>query len=123
MKKENNIRYLTAEKPPTDDNSEKVPTTAWVRDVVEAASAGAYPVVQATTKNGITVYAPSGGGTWYCFGTCGYKYKISGEINYQYGAGTFCITAASGASLYTPDPHNGYNIETYAVYSICIKIA
>ena len=94
-------------------------TTAWVRDVVEAASAGAYPTVQAATKNSTTVYAPSGGGTWYCFGICDYTHKPD-NLNTKSASGHFSNTVASGAKVYAP---NGNRVEIMSVTSICIKIA
>ena len=71
MSKENNIRYLTAETPPTDDNSNKVPTTEWVNnkidDIEAAVSGGMFPTIQtAVIKSGQGFYTPSGG-TWWVF--------------------------------------------------------
>ena len=94
-------------------------TTAWVRDVVEAASAGAYPVVQATTVSGYATYAPSGGGTWYCFGICDYTHTPD-NLNTKSASGHFSNTVASGAKVYAP---KGNGVEIRSVTSICIKIA
>ena len=72
VSKENNIRYLTAETPPTDDNSNKVPTTEWVQekmdDVEAAVSGGMFPKIQtAVLKSGQGYYTPSGGTWWYFY--------------------------------------------------------
>ena len=123
MKVEDDVRYLTAETPPTDDNSNKVPTTEWVRDALDATNSGAYPTVQGTTTSGITVYAPNSGGTWYCMGVCNYNYKRQGETSPKSSSVHFSKVAASGASLCTPNPYQGTQISISSVHSICIKIA
>lgn len=92
VKVEDDVRYLTAEKPPTDDNSNKVPTTEWVQekiDNVEAAvSGGMFPTIKNAELKGDFAYAPSGGGTWWCHGDL--IGKISGNavlINGAYASG------------------------------------
>ena len=85
MSKENNIRYLTANTPPADDNSNKVPTTEWVQekldDVEAAVSGGMFPTVSAATGGNTLGSAPSGG-TWWC-----YYHSTSKTINGTYAGG------------------------------------
>ena len=70
VSKENNIRYLTANTPPTDDNSNKVPTTEWVKekldDVEAAVSGGMFPAVSKAVYSNREIRVPSGG-TWWMF--------------------------------------------------------
>ena len=112
MSKENNIRYLTAEKPPTDDNSNKVPTTEWVQekidDVEAAVSGGMFPTVKAITFSGNRAYAPSGGGTWWCHG--------EGKTTTGSSTGTISASYASGAEI-----NFGYRLT--ALTGFGIKIA
>ena len=70
VKLQNGKRSLTAEKPPTDDNSEKVPTTAWVRDITDgleaSVSGGMFPTISNAVRGGYgEIRAPSGG-SWWC---------------------------------------------------------
>lgn len=103
VSKENNVRYLTAEKPPTDDNSNKVPTTEWVRDALDAASSGAYPTVSKITTTMVkhsscTTTAPSGGGTWYCYGSGSYNtyHTVGGDEKTTFN---YNDVYASGATI------------------------
>ena len=69
VSKENDIRYLTANTPPADDNSNKVPTTEWVQEKLDdTVGGGMFPIIRAATPTGHPCYAPSGG-TWWCYGT------------------------------------------------------
>lgn len=106
MSKENNIRYLTAEKPPADDNSEKVPTTEWVQSVVETASAGAYPTISKAVQNGRSFRAPQGG-TWWVFSV-----NQNHELNGSYAGGAEFYNSGSGT------PGANFNQQF-----VCIKIA
>lgn len=108
VSKENNIRYLTAEKPPTDDNSNKVPTTEWVKekmdDVEAAVSGGMFPKISAAQVSGRNVLVPSGG-TWWVY------YNDS-------GGGIMNTSKSGGTSLY-----NTGVASSIAVNIMCIKIA
>ena len=115
MSKDNNIRYLTAETPPTDDNSNKVPTTEWVQekidDVEAAVSGGMNATVKATTYRDKTTYAPSGGGTWWCYGTGSYNNSSGNEIEFE-----FNTAAASGASVHSrTTTANGYSSSGFGI--------
>lgn len=118
MKVEDDVRYLTAETPPTDDNSNKVPTTEWVQekldDVEAAVSGGMNATVKATTARlnmpyGRT-YAPSGGGTWWCYG----------ESFFSNSSDTYNGAYASGAVV-----HEVRNVDMnhYSTTGFGIKIA
>lgn len=91
VKVEDGVRYLTAETPPADDNSNKVPTTEWVKEKLDnAVGGGMNATVKATTASlnmpyGRT-YAPSGGGTWWCYGESFYS-KTSATYNGAYASG------------------------------------
>lgn len=103
VSKENNIRYLTAETPPADDNSNKVPTTEWVQekmdDVEAAVSGGMFPKVQTPIGSSYPPRVPSGG-TWWCYG-------INTAFDYTNQA------LAGGATI----------TNTGATQTMCIKIA
>ena len=106
VSKENNIRYLTAETPPTDDNSNKVPTTKWVKEKIDAiedaVSGGMFPNIQtAVVKSGQGYFTPSGG-TWWFF--------------YAADASNNCSSKAMAGN-------SKINTSMYTNASICIKIA
>lgn len=110
--KENNVRYLTSNTPPTNDNSNKVPTTEWVKEkldaVEDAVSGGMNATVKALTVSGERAYAPSGGGTWWCYGEAvATTVGSCGTVNGQY---------ASGALL----PNFGYPIKSMNGFGIKI---
>lgn len=106
VSKENNIRYLTAETPPTDDNSNKVPTTEWVKDALEVASSGAYPTISKAVQSGRSFRAPSGG-TWWVFST-----NENHELNNRYVGGAEFYNSGTGT------PGANFNQQF-----VCIKIA
>ena len=118
VSKENNIRYLTAETPPSGDNSNKVPTTEWVQekidDVEAAVSGGMNATVKATTYSGSTTYAPSGGGTWWCYGTGSYMNTFDRNVSF-----TFNKPIASGGAAHTPTSY----YKDYRSNGFAIKIA
>ena len=105
--KENSVRYLTAETPPTDDNSNKVPTTEWVQekmdDVEAAVSGGMFPKVSTAQVSGRNVLVPSGG-TWWV-----YYNDATLETNAAKPGGTLLYTAGSASDI--------------AASIMCIKIA
>ena len=103
---QNGVRYATVATPPDGDNSAKVPTTAWVRDVVEAASAGAYPTISKAVQSGKSFRTPQGG-TWWVFSV-----NQNHEINGSYVGGAEFYNTGSGT------PGEGFNQQF-----VCIKIA
>ena len=111
VSKENNIRYLTAETPPTDDNSNKVPTTEWVKekldDVEAAMSGGMFPKISYAERSGTRVLVPSGGAWWiYLSGSAGIEHNES---------------KAGGTQLYNPS--STQTAENITKDLMCIKIA
>lgn len=80
--------YATAPIPPAGDDSTKVATTAWVKDVTPSIPSGNVAVWSrdfSVTQDRATTYlrAPSGG-TWFCWGTVDYahpSYKIRWTSN------------------------------------------
>ena len=66
---ENGVTYVTHPNPPANDNSQKIATTAWVRDITdgleESVSGGMFPKIQNAVISGRSARAPSGG-TWWC---------------------------------------------------------
>lgn len=96
VSKENNIRYLTANTPPADDNSNKVPTTEWVKEKMDDVEAAVSGGMNATVKKITGTTAPSGG-TWYCYGTANLEYKYDTS---QKSTSTINSTFSGGAALY-----------------------
>ena len=104
---ENGVTCVTHPNPPANDDSQKIATTAWVRDITdgleESVSGGMFPKIQTAVRNGNYSYAPSGG-TWWCF--------LSTEAGGNYG--TYINGAFAGGS----------RIDDFGAQSImCIKIA
>lgn len=122
MSKENNVRYLTAETPPTDDNSNKVPTTEWVQekidDVEAAVSGGMNATVGAITVSGNKTYAPSGGGTYWCYGETNYVYRMYQQDNAR--TVSYNGSYASGSVIHSPSESS---IKSYSARGFGIKIA
>lgn len=103
---ENGVTYVTHPNPPANDDSQKIATTAWVRDITdgleESVSGGMFPKVQRLAVSGDRGYVPSGG-TWWCFS----RHQES-NTNNSYPGGTLIhySNISSGIGLY-----------------VCIKIA
>ena len=118
VSKENNVRYLTAETPPSGDNSNKVPTTEWVQekmdDVEAVVSGGMNATVKAVTytDDGLygRSYAPSGGGTWWCYG----------QVSCSEHSTSYNGAYASGAVIH--EVRDAY-LPTYTSKGFGIKIA
>lgn len=125
VSKENNIRYLTANTPPADDNSNKVPTTEWVKNNMPSVPSGNIAIWSRnfTTGNSdkytVVLKAPSGG-TYFCFG----------EAYVNTDLGTFGIsikhqTVSGGAIIgsYSKKPEFVTANSVASVNGIAIKIA
>ena len=120
MKVEDDVRYLTANTPPTDDNSNKVPTTEWVQEKLDdTVGGGMNATVKATTYNSGTAktYAPSGGGTWWCYGNGSYQIWDSHEGEAQTQSFSFNGAFASGAVIHGPATWygNAYNSRGFGI--------
>lgn len=124
VKVEDDVRYLTTETPPTDDNSNKVPTTEWVQekidDVEAAVSGGMNATVKATTYsvsgNTGTTKSPSGGGTWWCF----HEYIRGGNADKE--KTNRAVSGGSTVYTYSSDIME-YNVQIYLYYYLFIRIA
>ena len=108
MSKENNIRYLTANTPPADDNSNKVPTTEWVQekldDVEAAVSGGMFPKVSSAVavsigNNRYSFKAPSGG-TWWVYKTVESDTISNNNYNKSYSGGAQITTGGAYSQTY-----------------------
>ena len=108
---ENGVTYVTHPNPPTGDDSQKIATTAWVRDITDGleesiddvsatVSGGMFPKAQAPNNANV----PSGG-TWWCYGV---KWNSTDGISY------YNYSKAGGSRL-----GSGFGITNV----ICIKIA
>ena len=71
------MTYVTHPNPPAGDDSQKIATTAWVKDITDAlekgiddvsatVSGGMNAVAGRLTRSGSYLVAPSGGGTYFC---------------------------------------------------------
>ena len=100
---ENGVTYVTHPTPPTGDNSQKIATTAWVKNITDglesSVSGGMFPKVSAAAGGNQAGYAPSGG-TWWC---------------YFWGSGDFVNGSYAGGSKLP--------INTMGKLILCIKIA
>ena len=118
VKKENSVRYLTAETPPADDNSNKVPTTEWVQEKLnDTVGGGMNATVGAITASGNKTYAPSGGGTYWCYGETKYTYWDHNDLlnKTEIHNGSY----ASGAVITNPNK----DFTSYSAIGFGIKIA
>ena len=103
---ENGVTYVTHPNPPANDDSQKIATTAWVKDITDAleasVSGGMFPKVSQAVVSGNVTYAPSGG-TWWC--VANYESSNSVYVNGSisgggylrggnYGKDYFCIKIA-----------------------------
>ena len=81
---ENGVTYVTHPTPPAGDNSQKIATTAWVKDITDrleaSVSGGMFPKIQNAILSGNGVYTPAGGTWWVIYGTsiCG---SFSGGVH------------------------------------------
>lgn len=104
---ENGVTYVTYPAPPAGDDSQKIATTAWVKDITDAleasVSGGMYPVIRKPSVSGANVYIPSGG-TWWAV--------RENYLNGQYSGGSIFYRASDSDSA-----KDAANITT------CIKIA
>lgn len=100
---ENDVTYVTHPNPPDNDDSQKIATTAWVKDITDrleaSVSGGMFPKIQHAVINSGASCAPSGG-TWWC-----YCVMSGATINRAYAGGERVI---------------GYSTNTIVM---CIKIA
>lgn len=70
---QNGVRYTTVTTPPANDNSTKVATTAWVRDITDgleaSVSGGMFPTIRHAIRSNNNVVVPTGGTWWvyYCY--------------------------------------------------------
>ena len=107
---ENGVIYVTHPNPPTNDDSQKIATTAWVKDITDGlkasiddvsatVSGGMFPKVQAPNNSNV----PSGG-TWWCYGV---------NWNSMDGISYYNYSEAGGSRL-----GSGFGVTNL----ICIKI-
>ena len=108
---EDGVTYVTHPNPPVGDNSQKIATTAWVRDITDgleasisdvsaSVSGGMFPKVQALNSSNV----PSGG-TWWCYGV---------KWNSMDGLSCYNYSKAGGSYL-----GSGFNVTN----ALCINIA
>ena len=106
------MTYVTHPNPPANDDSQKIATTAWVRDITDSleksiddvsanVSGGMFPKVQQAIRNysDTTLLAPSGG-TWWLYGASGencINKSVAGGANNVFAGGAtkvVCIKIA-----------------------------
>ena len=98
---ENGVTYVTHPNPPANDDSQKIATTAWVRDVTDSleasVSGGMFPTV-AAAGNRTPGIVPSSG-TWWCYFSDD-NHNVNGvyaggaTINGIFGGHILCIKIA-----------------------------
>ena len=70
------MTYVTHPNPPANDDSQKIATTAWVKDITDSleasVSGGMFPTVSRAELSGNNIIAPRGG-TWWVYHNNGTK--------------------------------------------------
>lgn len=109
---ENGVTYVTHPNPPANDDSQKIATTAWVKDITDgleaSVSGGMFPKIQNAVISGKNAYAPSGG-TWWCFAR--QTTNVFNSVNKAYSGGA--VLVSTDDNLYSTAVNN----------FVCIKIA
>lgn len=64
------MTYVTHPNPPANDDSQKIATTAWVKNITDeleaSVSGGMFPKIQHASLSNRELHAPAGG-TWWCY--------------------------------------------------------
>ena len=122
--KENGVRYLTAETPPADDNSTKVPTTEWVKSNIPSIPSGNVAIwsrdftLNRVEEMSCVLNAPSGG-TFFCFGTVTINRNVNGSETWESGG----TVIAGGGNLMTVSVTRNGSAWIATNNALAIKIA